>query len=154
MVRRAFLGSRWSGTLLDGNGRVVLKGSGISNGVEADSATRLCVRGGDGAAREIPMRQATEDMFRDVLPWRTFRWYYGQQHYSGSYWASTMSAHVVYESRLELARLLIADFDASVPHSGHTAAGDTTRDSLGTAAPMRVKTVLSGQPPSFSLVNT
>jgi hypothetical protein len=62
------------------------------------------------------MRQATEDMFRDVLPWRTFRWYYGQQHYSGSYWASTMSAHVVYESRLELARLLMADFDASVNH--------------------------------------
>src|SRR5258708_15257162 len=79
MVRRAFLGSRWSGTLLDGNGRVVLKGSGISNGVEADSATRLCVRGvRGGAAREIPMRQATEDMFRDVLPWRTFRWYYGR----------------------------------------------------------------------------
>jgi hypothetical protein len=62
------------------------------------------------------MRQATEDMFRDVLPWLTFRWYYGQQHYSGSYWASTMSAHVVYESRLELARLLMADFDASVNH--------------------------------------
>ena len=62
------------------------------------------------------MRQATEEMFRDVLPWRTFRWYYGQQHYSGSYWASTMSAHVIYESRLELARLLMADFDTSVNH--------------------------------------
>jgi hypothetical protein len=116
MVQRTSLGSRWSGTLFDGNGRVVLKSSGISNGVEADSTARLCVRGGVGAAREIPMRQATEDLFRDVLPWRTFRWYYGQQHYSGSYWASTMSAHVIYESRLELARLLMADFDTSVNH--------------------------------------
>jgi hypothetical protein len=62
------------------------------------------------------MHQATEDLLRDVLPWRTFRWYYGQHHYSGSYWASTMSAHVIYESRLELARLLMADFDGSVNH--------------------------------------
>jgi hypothetical protein len=62
------------------------------------------------------MHQATEVLFRDVVPWRVFRWYYGQRHYSGSYWASTMSAHVTYESRLELARLLMADFDKSVNH--------------------------------------
>jgi hypothetical protein len=62
------------------------------------------------------MRQATEVLFRDVLPWRMFRWYYGQRHYSGRYWASTMSAHVIYESRLELARVLMADFDKSVNH--------------------------------------
>ncbi|MEV7787614.1 TnsA-like heteromeric transposase endonuclease subunit [Streptomyces sp. NPDC088106] len=47
-------------------------------------------------------------------PWRTFRWYMGQQHYSGSYWSSTQSDHVIYESRLELARLLYADFDRDV----------------------------------------
>ena len=41
---------------------------------------------------------------------------YGQRHYSGSYGSSTMSAHVIYESRLELARLLMADFDNSVNH--------------------------------------
>jgi hypothetical protein len=62
------------------------------------------------------MGQATAAILRDVLPWRTFRWFYGQRHYSGSYWASTMSAHVIYESRLELARLLLADFDRSVNH--------------------------------------
>ena len=45
-----------------------------------------------------------------------FRWHYGQRHYSGSYGSSTMSAHVIYESRLELARLLMADFDHSVNH--------------------------------------
>jgi hypothetical protein len=43
-----------------------------------------------------------------------FRWNYGQRHYSGSYWSSTMSAHIIYESRLDLARLLVADFDESV----------------------------------------
>lgn len=37
--------------------------AGISSGVEADSTVRLCVRGGDGVAREIPMRQATETCF-------------------------------------------------------------------------------------------
>ena len=47
-------------------------------------------------------------------PWRTFRWHHGQAHFSGWYWAATMRRHVVYESRLELARLLLADFDFSV----------------------------------------
>ena len=89
-----FSGLTLVGTVLDWNGHVVM-GSSEVNGVEADSAARLCFRGGDGAVREVPMRQVTDDLFRDVLPWRTFRWYYGQHHYSGSYWASTMSAHVI-----------------------------------------------------------
>jgi hypothetical protein len=93
-----------------------MRSFGNVDGVESDSMARLCARGGDGTVREIPMRQASGDLFHDVHPWRTFRWYYGQQHYSGSYWASTMCAHVIYESRLELARLLLADFDRSVNH--------------------------------------
>ncbi|WP_050998422.1 TnsA-like heteromeric transposase endonuclease subunit [Saccharomonospora marina] len=47
-------------------------------------------------------------------PWRVFRWRRGQAHYSGWYWAATTGGHVVYESRLELARLLLADFDPRV----------------------------------------
>ncbi|MFG2224729.1 TnsA-like heteromeric transposase endonuclease subunit [Streptomyces sp. NPDC048644] len=43
-----------------------------------------------------------------------FRWYSGQKHYSGTYWSATVRDHVIYESRLELARLLFADFDSSV----------------------------------------
>ncbi|ONI49954.1 hypothetical protein STIB_56680 [Streptomyces sp. IB2014 011-1] len=35
-------------------------------------------------------------------------------HYSGDYASATTGGHVVYESRLELARLLLADFDPSV----------------------------------------
>jgi hypothetical protein len=30
------------------------------------------------------------------------------------YWSATMRGHVIYESRLELARLIFADFDQSV----------------------------------------
>ncbi len=47
-------------------------------------------------------------------PWRVFRWHRGQAHYSGWYWSATMGRHVVYESRLELARLMLADFDPRV----------------------------------------
>ncbi|HZE16702.1 MAG TPA: TnsA-like heteromeric transposase endonuclease subunit, partial [Mycobacterium sp.] len=54
------------------------------------------------------------DLLSDAAPWRTFRWYRGQKHYSGTYWASTEESHVIYESRLELARLLYADFDGAV----------------------------------------
>lgn len=57
---------------------------------------------------------ATIDLLSAATPWRTFRWYHGQKHYSGTYWSSTEAAHVIYESRLELARLLRADFDAAV----------------------------------------
>jgi len=54
------------------------------------------------------------DVFEPSVPWRTFRWHYGQKHYSGTYWSATMCDHVVYESRLELTRLLYADFDQDV----------------------------------------
>lgn len=53
------------------------------------------------------------DELADAAPWRTFRWYRGQKHYSGTYWSSTVGSHVIYESRLELARLLFADFGMS-----------------------------------------
>ncbi|WP_416976964.1 TnsA-like heteromeric transposase endonuclease subunit [Streptomyces sp. T028] len=54
------------------------------------------------------------DVFEPSIPWRTFRWRNGQKHYSGTHWSSTMRDHVVYESRLELTRLLYADFDQDV----------------------------------------
>ena len=54
-----------------------------------------------------------DDLARAV-PWRTFRWHRGQRHYSGWWWSSTAGGHVIYESRLELARLILADFDPAV----------------------------------------
>jgi len=52
--------------------------------------------------------------FDGSVPWRRWRSRHGQAHLSGSYWAATTGGHVVYESRLELARLLLADFDPQV----------------------------------------
>ena len=57
---------------------------------------------------------APVDLLQSACPWRTFRWYKGQKHYSGTYWSATVRDHVIYESRLELSRLLFADFDLSV----------------------------------------
>lgn len=67
----------------------------------------------------------------EAAPWRTFRWYYGQRHYSGSYWSATQRDHVIYESRLELAALLFADYDQSVGHI--------------VAQPFQLKTQVDGQ---------
>jgi hypothetical protein len=67
-------------------------------------------RSGDMSSLERRKRCHLEE----AAPWRTFRWHYGQKHYSGTFWSATQSGHVVYESRLELARLLLADFDTSV----------------------------------------
>ncbi|WP_407992117.1 TnsA-like heteromeric transposase endonuclease subunit [Kitasatospora sp. CMC57] len=72
----------------------------------------VSLRRDDGAVREGSWAAGASDPgFASAVPWRTFRWRHGQQHYSGTYWSSTMSDHVIYESRLELTRLLYADFD-------------------------------------------
>lgn len=47
-------------------------------------------------------------------PVREFRAYRGRKHYSGWYFSTTAGGHVVYESRLELARILLADQDRDV----------------------------------------
>ncbi|MEU8830246.1 TnsA-like heteromeric transposase endonuclease subunit [Streptomyces sp900116325] len=57
---------------------------------------------------------AAVGLLGSAVPWRTFRWYKGQKHYSGTYWSATTQSHVIYESRLELTRLLAADFDPCV----------------------------------------
>lgn len=76
---------------------------------------RVRVRvGEDGAESAVQWREVGTELLFAARPWRTFRWYHGQRHYSGFYWASTEQDLVIYESRLELARLLLADFDRSV----------------------------------------
>ena len=54
------------------------------------------------------------DQLYECTPVRTFRWHKGQQHFPGWYWSATNHGHVMYESRLELLRAVIADFDAEV----------------------------------------
>jgi hypothetical protein len=75
---------------------------------------RVSVR--DAAGRESTADLALVRVEQLVAgrPWRVFRWRQGQAHYSGWYWSATTGGHVVYESRLELARLLLADFDPQV----------------------------------------
>jgi len=71
-------------------------------------------RPADGSEISLPWERATTEALSSAAPWRTFRWHDGQRHFSGTYWSATQRGHVIYESRLELARLLFADFDASV----------------------------------------
>ena len=61
------------------------------------------------ALDDVRLRQ-----FDTAVPWREFRWYRKQRHFSGSYWSATMEAPVGYESRLEYVNLLLADFDPRV----------------------------------------
>lgn len=68
----------------------------------------------DGKEKTLKLRDATSAALEGAAPWRTFRWVKGQKYYSGTYWSATEAGHVIYESRLELARLLYADFDSSV----------------------------------------
>jgi hypothetical protein len=72
------------------------------------------IRYRDGVTRAVPLSRLRLGDFEASVPWRTLRSRHGQQHLSGSYWAATTGGHVVYESRLELARLLLADFDPDV----------------------------------------
>ena len=72
------------------------------------------VRYDDGLTQEFPLDRLRLADFRHSVPWRQVRSRHGQAHYSGSYASATTGGFVVYESRLELARLLLADFDPQV----------------------------------------
>jgi hypothetical protein len=75
---------------------------------------RLQLRSVDGNEREIPLETAAAGDVSAAAPWRTFRSHRNQRHYSGWYWSSTTGDHVIYESRLELVRLLLADADPDI----------------------------------------
>ncbi|WP_245238684.1 hypothetical protein [Streptomyces sp. MZ04] len=80
-----------------------------------DPAVEVSVRFPDGKlVEDLSWTTVSVDALKSATPWRTFRWRRGQQRYSGSYWSATMREPVIYESRLELARLLFADFDPLV----------------------------------------
>lgn len=80
----------------------------------APESTRASFRAGGRSHVDLPWDDVDPEAVAAGAPWRHFRWYKGQTHYSGTYWSSTECSHVVYESRLELARLLQADFDVAV----------------------------------------
>jgi hypothetical protein len=74
----------------------------------------VSVRLRDGTVFERPLGQVMAGQIISAVPWRMTRSARGQAHYPGYFWSATMGAHVIYESRLELARLLLADFDHDV----------------------------------------
>lgn len=83
-------------------------------GAEVPAEPVVSLRMADGSEvrrllRDVQARQVTA-----TVPWRAARSARGQSHYPGFYWSETTGSHVIYESRLELARLLRADFDPDV----------------------------------------
>ncbi|MGH9100582.1 MAG: TnsA-like heteromeric transposase endonuclease subunit, partial [Acidimicrobiales bacterium] len=60
----------------------------------------------DGSTREMPLAELTAAAVLSAVPWRSVRSHRGQRHLPGWYWSSTPGGLRVYESRLELARLL------------------------------------------------
>lgn len=87
----------------------------MSTGVEVDVGSAVVeYRPAGGQPLAQPACRVSLGPLFAAAPWRTFRWYEGQRHYSGKYWSVTEGDHVIYESRLELSALLMADFDLTV----------------------------------------
>jgi hypothetical protein len=78
------------------------------------AAVRMQYRPAGGQTVETTLDLVALDELADCQPVRDFRWYRGQKHYSGWYWSATMKSLVAYESRLELSRIMLADFDPGV----------------------------------------
>ena len=74
------------------------------------------VRLPDGASYECGLSGLRPDAVVAAAPWRQVRWVRGQEHFPGFYWSATTGSHVMYESLLELARLLIADHSRWIVH--------------------------------------
>ena len=72
------------------------------------------VRYSDGSVSESAWDRLRLSDFDGSVPWREARTRRGQSHYSGLYASATTGGFVAYESRLELARVLLADFDRQV----------------------------------------
>ncbi len=87
-------------------------GTRAADGPPADALVSL--RMADGGEASFLLRQVQGRQVIAAVPWRKTRSARGQAHYPGYFWSATTGGHVIYESRLELARLLLADFDRHV----------------------------------------
>lgn len=68
----------------------------------------------DGQEVVTALRKVDPARLARALPVRRTLSRAGQRHYSGLFWSATTRGHVPYESRLELDRLWLADFDPDV----------------------------------------
>jgi hypothetical protein len=70
-------------------------------GAAAPTSTIVSYRCSNRASEEVQAWESVNlDALRLASPWRTFRWYKGQKHYSGAFWSATERDLVIYESRL------------------------------------------------------
>jgi len=88
--------------------------AGVRAAGEPAADAVVSLRTADGGEASFPLRQVQARRVIAAVPWRKARSARGQAHYPGYFWSATMGGHVIYESRLELARLLLADFDRDV----------------------------------------
>lgn len=58
------------------------------------SGVTVQVRHHDQSVVVEELQSLTLELFDQAVPWRKFRDYRGQRHYSGSYWSATMEALV------------------------------------------------------------
>ncbi len=68
----------------------------------------------EGGSVVTALRDVDLDRVVRGLPVRRIVAHAGQRHYLGLFWSATTGGHVPYESRLELDRLWLADFDPQV----------------------------------------
>lgn len=68
----------------------------------------------DGEVVTTSLRQLDLQRASTALPVRRLKSHARQRHYSGRFWSATTVGHIPYESRLELDRLWLADFDPNV----------------------------------------
>lgn len=88
-------------------------GPGVADATDSRTV-RAAYRRADGRLVEAELDRVSVDEVAGGQPVREFRWYRGRKHYSGWYHAATTCRLVAYESRLELARILLADFAPDV----------------------------------------
>lgn len=55
-------------------------------------ASSIKIRKSDEVVDVVPLGDVRLRMFDAAVPWRVFRWYRKQRHFSGSYWSATMGA--------------------------------------------------------------
>lgn len=82
--------------------------------VSPPAETLIRARLQSGEEKTVPLSEVGARHLLDIRPWRTFRWYRGQRHLPGTYWSARMEGPVGYESRLELANLILMDFASDV----------------------------------------
>jgi putative transposase len=87
---------------------------GTGSSLLTSSRIRVRYRADDEQFVDTVLDRVVVDEVTAGLPVREFRSYKGQRHYSGWFFSTTMNRLIAYESRLELARLLVADFDPRV----------------------------------------